>query len=57
MVDTRAVRQPWEYESLRVPLDGDAVPRLNAAGLEGWEPTGLAFPNGNEAIIVMKRPK
>ena len=56
-MNARVSRQAWEYQNMRVPLDGNAAGALNAAGMDGWETTGLAFPSGKDAVVVMKRPR
>jgi hypothetical protein len=56
-VQTRAARQMWEYRMLRIPTGGDMGALLSAAGLEGWEATGLQVPEQTATVVVMKRPR
>jgi hypothetical protein len=56
-VEARTSRQQWEYQNVRLPPNGDPTAVLNAAGMEGWETTGLLFPASQGSIIVMKRPR
>ena len=56
-VQTRAARQMWEYRVLRVPSGGDMAAPLSAAGLDGWEATGLQLPEQAGTGVVMKRPR
>lgn len=56
IVGARTSRQRWEYQSVRIPADGNATATLNAAGAEGWETTGLVIPTPEGGVIVMKRP-
>jgi hypothetical protein len=57
VVDARTSRQQWEYQNVRLPQSGDPTAVLNAAGMEGWETTGLLFPASQGSVIVMKRPR
>jgi hypothetical protein len=56
-VQTRAARQTWEYRVLRVPAGGDMAALLSAAGLDGWEATGLQMSEQTAVGVVMKRPR
>jgi len=56
-VQSRVVRQRWEYRSLNVGPGEDAAIVLNAAGEDGWETTGLTLPGRAGTTIVLKRPR
>jgi hypothetical protein len=53
----RLVRQPWEYRTVNVPPGQDAAIVLSNAGADGWETSGLQFPNPSGNLIVLKRPR
>ena len=57
VVEVRNTQQQWEYQNIGIPAGADAVPVLNAAGVEGWETTGLAFSSNQGTVLVMKRPR
>lgn len=57
IVQTRAVREQWEYQAITIPNGQDVTQLLNAAGTGGWETTGLAVPTQNGTNVVMKRPR
>ena len=56
-VQTRVVRQRWEYRNLSMGSGEDPVTVLNTAGEDGWETTGLTFAGQTGTIIVLKRPR
>ncbi|HEY7474538.1 MAG TPA: hypothetical protein VH679_05965 [Vicinamibacterales bacterium] len=58
MVQTKAVRQNWEYRQITMRAADDPTPQLNTAGAEGWEALGPAvtLPNG-DVRFVLKRPR
>jgi hypothetical protein len=51
----RLPRQTWEYKSIAVSASETAANQLRAAGEDGWETTGIAFVNGNQATLLLKR--
>jgi hypothetical protein len=57
-VNSRLVRQNWEYRQITMPITGDPAPTLNQAGGEGWDlvGSGIPLPNG-EVRFVLKRPR
>ena len=57
VVQTRAVRQQWEYRTLDVAREPDAAAALSKAGADGWETTGLQLSDRAGAPIVLKRPR
>jgi hypothetical protein len=57
VVQARASRQQWEYQSLSIAPGVDPTPALNTAGMEGWETTGVAFASTQGTVILVKRPR
>lgn len=57
IVQTRSVRQEWEYRSISVAPGQDPAALLTAAGLEGWETTGVQFATPNRVVVLLKRPR
>ncbi len=55
VVQTRTVRQWWEYRTVSIPIGQDATPLLNAAGTDGWEMTGVFITTRNGTDIIFKR--
>jgi hypothetical protein len=56
-VESRVMRQPWEYRDVRIPAGQSPAAVLNAAGGEGWEAAGVAIVDGGGTVVVMKRPR
>lgn len=56
IVGVREVRQTWEYRQVRVGVNDDALPALNAAGTDGWEAVGSSSA-GTVTVWTMKRPR
>jgi hypothetical protein len=56
VVDTRAIRQSWDYRHLFVKSGQDVAVVLNQAGGEGWEAVGVA-PGAAGLQVVLKRPR
>ena len=56
-VQARTMRQMWEYRQLVLPAGQDPTASLNAAGLDGWEATGIALATQDATRIILKRPK
>jgi hypothetical protein len=57
VIQSRLVRQTWEYTVVIVPKGSDPVLALSRSGQDGWEATGIQFPTGDGASLLMKRPK
>jgi hypothetical protein len=57
VVQSRLVRQPWEYSVVPVPKGSDAAVVLSRAGQDGWEATGVQLPFGDGISLLMKRPR
>jgi hypothetical protein len=55
-VQARTMRQMWEYRQLVLPAGQDPTASLNAAGLDGWEATGIALAAQDATRIILKRP-
>jgi hypothetical protein len=53
----RSIRQPWEYRTISVPRGQDPIGVLGNLGTEGWEVTGLQFPDQSATVVVLKRPR
>lgn len=56
-VQARAVQQQWQYQTLTIEPGADPTTRLNAAGQQGWETTGLQLPSAGGTLVVLKRPR
>jgi len=56
-VYVRVVRQPrvWQYQSVLVKPGENLATALSAAGVAGWETTGIALPTAEGTTILMKR--
>jgi hypothetical protein len=57
IVETRTVRQVWEYREMTVPAGQSVVTLLTEAGEAGWETTGMQFPSGGASVWLLKRPR
>ena len=55
-IQSRAVRQQWEYRTVAIRPDQDAAAALSAAGTEGWEATGVLSPAPN-IVVLLKRAR
>ena len=53
---TRTVRQLWEYRTVTLAVNDDALTQLNILGSEGWEAAGV-LPSAPRATILFKRPR
>ncbi len=47
----------WDYQTVTVAGADDAARTLAKAGAEGWETTGIAWPEANRTALLMKRPR
>jgi hypothetical protein len=47
----------WDYQTVTVAGADDAARTLAKAGAEGWETTGIAWPESNRTALLMKRPR
>lgn len=56
-VQSRVVRQVWEYRNLNIGPGEDPAIVLNTAGEDGWETTGLTLAGRVGTTIVLKRPR
>ncbi len=57
IVQSRLVRQAWEYSVVTVPAGRDPVAAVSKAGQDGWEATGVQFPAPDGTSLLMKRPR
>jgi hypothetical protein len=57
VVQSRAIRQTWEYKEVTAPSVQRAIVALNAAGLEGWEPIASPVPTPDGMSWLLKRPR
>jgi hypothetical protein len=57
VVQTRGVKQGWEYRAVTVPSNQEAAAVLSTAGQDGWETAGLQFPTQGGVVVLMKRPR
>ena len=57
VVQSRAARQPWDYQQILVGPGQNAAALLTAAGADGWETTGVQLPATGGTLIVLKRPR
>jgi hypothetical protein len=57
IVQARLIRQSWEYRTISIGPTQDAASALTAAGLDGWEMTGVQLPDRSGATVVLKRPR
>ena len=55
-LQTRAVRQTWEYDSLTVS-SADLVSALQQRGAAGWEAVAVVGAAADGAVILLKRPR
>ena len=54
----RAARELWEYRTLTLGANDDAVLQLNTLGGEGWESVGAISPAAARATtLLFKRPR
>jgi hypothetical protein len=57
VVQTRPVRQAWEYREVTVPAGQSVAALLTEAGEAGWEATGVPRPSGAASVWLLKRPR
>lgn len=56
VVQTRSVRQAWDYRTLNIVAAQDPAPALSAAGTDGWEVAGI-IPAASGSVFLLKRPR
>lgn len=57
VLETRSVRQNWEYQRVVGKPDFDITPELNRLGAAGWE-TSLQYTTAEGGLVViLKRPR
>ena len=57
IVETRAVRQAWEYREVTVPAGQSVAALLTDAGEAGWETVGAPLPSAGASVWLLKRPR
>ena len=57
VIGSRPAPATWEYRAITIPTGEDGVSRLNAAGAEGWETTGVALASQTGTIVIMTKPR
>jgi len=57
IVQTRLVRQTWEYTLVTVQTGHDPLAVVSKAGQDGWEATGVQLPSPDGTSLLMKRPR
>ena len=55
VLQTRPVRQAWDYRTIDLASGQDVATVLSRAGADGWETTGLQFANPAGTSVVLKR--
>ena len=57
-VRVRVVPPTWAYRTITVNAGaGDPASALQAAGVDGWETTGVSWTRGQETLVLMKKPR
>jgi hypothetical protein len=56
VVQTRAVRQPWEHRLLSIPAGQDVAAQLAKPSSESWEAVGFQINAQGATLILLKRP-
>ena len=57
IVQSRLVRQAWEYTVVTVQTGRDPLAVVSKAGQDGWETTGVQFSAPDGTSLLMKRPR
>jgi hypothetical protein len=57
VLDTRRVRQTWEYQGVLVRPEVDVTVELNRFGSAGWETALQYTAPGGGMMVVFKRPR
>jgi hypothetical protein len=57
VLQTRATRQLWEYETAIIPAGRDLAAALNARGAAGWEAVGTTAATSESVTVLLKRPR
>jgi len=55
VLPTRAVRQAWEYQAIRILFGQDPTAMLAPFGLQGWEVTGQLPSADGGTLLLLKR--
>jgi hypothetical protein len=51
------LKQEWEYDTLVIVAGASPVQALKSLGLAGWETTGVAWMEGAQTTLLLKRPR
>ena len=57
VIETRQVRQNWEYQRITAQPDDDVTAELNRLGTAGWEASFQYVTPRGALVIVLKRPR
>jgi hypothetical protein len=57
VVQTRRVRQPWEYRVVTLSGGQDMGAVLSGLGNDGWEAISIPSPVQAGSLIILKRPR
>jgi hypothetical protein len=53
-----AIQTSWEYRTATVKPDAQPAATLSALGADGWETTGIVWPDGDAGTtVLLKRPR
>ncbi len=55
VIQAKRVGQAWDYQTVLVT--GSDLTALSRAGADGWEATGIQFPERNAVQLLLKRPR
>ena len=53
----RVVPAVWEYRAMVLKQGSEYAAALASAGADGWETTGLSWPQGDGTLVLLKRPR
>ena len=54
----RVVPPSWAYRTIAVSASAaDPASALQAAGVDGWEATGVSWTRNGETLLLLKRPR
>ena len=57
-IRVQLLKQEWDYDTVTIAADANAVQSLKSPGLAGWETTGIAWPSaGGATTLLLKRPR
>jgi hypothetical protein len=56
-VRVRIAPSVWEYRAMILKVGSEYAAALAAAGVDGWETTGLSWPAADGTLVLLKRPR